>query len=138
MLSISALKAIKLLENYEKGFFIMIEASQIDWGGHDNDSQYIVDEMVDFDNVIGKVLDFAQQNGETLVVITADHECGGYALLDGNYATGEVTGAFCTDHHSGVMVPVFAYGPGAEEFNGIIDNTDIFTKFMSLFGFGDE
>jgi len=137
MLAISSLKAIELLDNYKKGFFIMIEASQIDWGGHDNDSQYIVDEMVDFDNVIGKVLDFAKKDGETLVVITADHECGGYAIVGGDYEKGEVTGAFCTNGHSGVMVPVFAYGPGAEEFNGIFDNTDIFEKFMDLFGFSD-
>ena len=138
MLEIASLKAIELLDVFDKGFFMMIEGSQIDWGGHDNDSQYIVDEAVDFDNVVGKVLDFAEQDGETLVVITADHECGGYALLGGDYEKATVEGAFCTDHHSGVMVPIFAFGPGAEKFSGIIENTDFFDNFMELFGFNEE
>ncbi len=138
MLEIASMKAIQLLDVFEKGFFMMIEGSQIDWGGHENDSQYIVDEAVDFDNVVGKVLDFAEQDGETLVVITADHECGGYALLGGDYEKGTVEGAFCTKHHSGVMVPVFAFGPGAEKFSGIIENTTFFDNFMELFGFNDE
>ncbi|MCF8373666.1 MAG: alkaline phosphatase [Bacteroidales bacterium] len=135
MLEVSSLKAIELLDKNEKGFFLMIEGSQIDWGGHDKDSEYLVSEAVDFDNVIGKVLDFAEKDGETLVVITADHECGGYALMGGNMETGEVSGAFTSGDHTAVMVPIFAFGPGAENFSGIIKNTDFFDKFIELFGF---
>ncbi len=137
-LSDAALKAIEILNNNDvknKGFFLMVEGSQIDWGGHANDSDYIVKEMVDFDNCIGKVLDFAEKDGETLVIITADHETGGYALVGGNLEKGEVVGKFSTDYHTGVMVPVFAFGAGAEHFAGIYHNIEIYKKMMSLFRF---
>ena len=64
----------------DKGFFLVIEGSQIDWGGHANDTQYIIDELLDFNQSIGQVLDFAEKSGETLVLITADHETGGLSL----------------------------------------------------------
>lgn len=135
MLEVSSLKAINLLKKNKKGFFLMIEGSQIDWGGHDKDSEYLVAEAVDFDNVIGKVLDFAEKDGETLVVITADHECGGYVLVEGDIESGKVKGAFATGDHTATMVPVFAFGPGAQNFTGIIKNTDFFDRFVALFGF---
>lgn len=135
MLTISSLTAIKLLSQNEKGFFLVIEGAQIDWAGHANDSDYLIQEMVDFDNTVGAVIDFAKQDGETLVVITGDHECGGYAIINGSIETGTVVGSFTTSGHTAVMVPVFAYGPSAEEFIGIYDNTVIFNKFMKLYGF---
>ena len=124
----STAKAIELLSQNKKGFFVMIEGSQIDWGGHANDVNYAITEMVDFDKSIGYALDFAKKNGETLVVITADHETGGMALLGGNMQTGEVNASFSTKGHTGQMIPVFAYGPGSEKFAGIFNNYDIFTK----------
>ena len=135
MLMASSEKAVELLNKNNKGFFLMIEGSQIDWGGHDMSSEYVLTEAVDFDNVVGKILDFAERDGETLVIITADHECGGYALMGGNREEGTVDGQFVAGHHSATMVPVFAFGPGAEQFTGIIDNTDIFKKMVTLFGF---
>ena len=77
-------------------------------------------------------LDFAEKDGETLVIITADHETGGMAITGGNPETGMVKGAFPTGGHTGVMVPVFSYGPGAEEFIGIMDNTEIHSKMKKL------
>lgn len=127
--------ALAILSQNKKGFFAMIEGSQIDWGGHANDTQYIINEMVDFDNAIGKVLDFAKKDGNTLVIITADHETGGFSLINGNMKTGEVTGKFTTGDHTGVMIPVFAYGPGAEKFIGIYENTAIYHKMMEAIGF---
>ncbi|MBL4657734.1 MAG: alkaline phosphatase, partial [Flavobacteriales bacterium] len=114
VLAEATLKAIELLSKNEKGFFLMSEGSQIDWGGHANDSEYIISEMQDFDYMVGKVLDFAKENGETLVVITADHETGGYGIVGGNLEAGEIETKFLTDYHTGTMVPVFAFGPGAE------------------------
>jgi alkaline phosphatase len=134
----ASLKAIELLLAHEKGFFLLVEGSQIDWGGHDNDSEYLVSESVDFDNVVGKVLDFAEENGETLVIITADHETGGYSINGGDIASGEVVGAFTTDEHSSTMVPLFAFGPGAENFTGIIDNTEIYYKMMNLLSLKED
>ncbi|MGD1841459.1 MAG: alkaline phosphatase [Thermonemataceae bacterium] len=131
MLAKSTQKALEILNQNEDGFFLMIEGSQIDWGGHANESDYIVTEMVDFDNVINQVLDFVDQNGETLLVITADHETGGYGLNGGDLEKGEVEGAFTTKKHTGVMVPVFAYGIGAENFIGIYHNHTLFNKMLA-------
>ena len=114
----------------DEGFFLMVEGSQIDWGGHANNSDYIVTEMIDFDKAVGKVLDFAKEDGNTLVIVTADHETGGYALrsVDNNYEL--IEGSFTTGGHTGVMVPVFAYGPGADQFQGVYDNHMIYHKMM--------
>ncbi len=120
--------AIKYFTTNDAPFFLMIESSQIDWGGHDHDIDYITSELIDFDNVVGKALDFAEKDGETLVIITSDHETGGLSVNNGNYETGEVEAKFTTGSHTGIMVPVFTYGPGAERFSGMYDNIDIFTK----------
>jgi alkaline phosphatase len=127
--------ALNILQQNKKGFFMMIEGSQIDWGGHANDAQYVINEMTDFDKAIGAVLDFAEKDGNTLVVITADHETGGMALVNGNMTTGNVEAKFITTGHTGVMVPVFSFGPGAEKFSGIYDNNTIFDKMMTAFQF---
>lgn len=134
-LPLSTQTALNILNQNKKGFFIMIEGSQIDWGGHANNTIYIVNEMLDFDQTIGKALEFAANDGETLIIVTADHETGGFALTGGDMKTGMVKGAFPTGDHTAVMVPVFAYGPGAEKFTGIMDNTDIAKKIISLLGF---
>ncbi len=120
-------------------FFIMIEGSQVDWGGHANDADYLISELIDFDDAIGKALDFAEKNGNTLVIVTADHETGGFTLSstlkkteDGeSYSDyNEITGTFSTDGHSATLIPVFAYGPGAEAFSGVYENTEIFYKIL--------
>lgn len=127
--------ALQILTRNENGFFIMIEGSQIDWGGHANDAAYVVDETVDFDNAVGKALKFAEKNGETLVIVTADHETGGFGITGGSVVAGEVQGGFLSKDHTATMVPVFAYGPGSEIFTGVQDNTDIFKKCVKLLGF---
>ena len=113
----------------DKGFFLMIEASQIDWGGHANNSDYIISEMIEFDNVIGKVLDWAAADGETLVIVTADHETGGYAINPGSTME-KIVPAFTTGSHTAALIPVFAFGPGAEYFGGIYENNEIFHKIL--------
>ena len=64
--------------------------------------------------------------------MTADHETGGLTLVNGNKEEGRVTCCFSTKDHSGAMVPVYAFGPGSEQFSGIMENTDIFYKIKSL------
>lgn len=113
-------------------FFIMEEGAQIDLGGHNNSVPYLTSEMLDFDKAIGEALQFADTNGETLVIVTADHETGGLSLLDGNIEKGYVDGAFSTGDHSGIMVPVFAYGPHSMDFRGVYENTAIFEKIMRV------
>jgi len=123
-------KAIEFLSRDKDGFFLMIEGSQIDWAGHANDSEQILKEMADFDEAIGVALEFAQKDGNTLVIVTADHETGGYAIVGGSVEEKKVEGKFVTKNHTGIMVPVFAFGPGAEAFAGFGDNTLIGKKIF--------
>jgi len=132
MLAVATETALNILDNNKKGFFLMIEGSQIDWGGHAGSTIYVTEDMLDFDQVIGKALEFAAKDKETLIIITADHETGGMAITGGNMEKGVVNAAFPTGDHTAVMVPVFSYGPGAEEFMGIMENTDIHAKMKKL------
>ncbi|MFA5441448.1 MAG: alkaline phosphatase [Bacteroidales bacterium] len=121
-------KALDLLDkkNNPEGFFLMIEEARIDGHGHNNDVQGLIDEMEIMDRVMQVVLDYADAHPETLVVITADHETGGVNIgYDGRPY-------FSTAGHSGSVVPVFAYGPGAEQFAGLMDNTDIPARILNL------
>ena len=136
MLPESSGKAIEILSKNKKGFFLMIEGSQIDWAGHANYADTLIDETLDFDKAVGVALDFAKADGHTLVVITADHETGGVTIIDGDIQSHKVKLNFSTKGHTAVMVPVYAFGPGADKFIGIYDNTDIFQKILYSFGFG--
>jgi len=138
MLPKATSKAIQILKKSPEGFFLMVEGSQIDWGGHNNDIDYITNEVIDFDNAVKKAIDFAAADEETLVIVTADHECGGLGLNNRDFETGNIDAGFTTVGHTGVMVPVFAYGPRSEKFIGIYDNTDLFKKLMSAYGFNNE
>jgi alkaline phosphatase len=126
-------KTQQTLSKNPKGFFMMTEGAQIDYGGHVNKVPYVVTEMLDFDQLIGEALRFADSNGETLVIVTADHETGGLTLLDGDLKKGYVDGHFSTNDHTAVMVPVFAYGPHALDFRGVYENTEIFNKILAIF-----
>ncbi|MDH5602632.1 MAG: alkaline phosphatase [Cyclobacteriaceae bacterium] len=139
----ATLAAINHLSKNEEGFFLMVEGSQIDWGGHANNEEYLVGEVLDFDKAIGIALDFAEKDGNTLVVVTADHETGGYTLGSTSKETSpgnttndynQITGAFSTTGHSAALIPVFSYGPGSESFQGIYENNLIFHKMMEARG----
>lgn len=127
-------KAIKHLSRKDDGFVLMIEGSQIDYGGHDTTLSVVINEVVEFDKVIGMVLDYAIEDGETLVIVTADHETGGLTLPGGNIKDGTMQAIFTTTNHTGVMVPIFAYGPGADKFMGIMENQDIYPKILQIMG----
>ena len=119
-----AMKAIELLDN-RKGFFLMIEGSSIDDWCHKKKVGYMAEELFDFDRTIGKVLEWAEKDGHTLVIVTADHATGGLTLLDGSLPDRSVKVNFSTKGHNGILVPVYAYGPGAERFVGIHENAEI-------------
>ena len=126
------LSASFLAKRSEKGFFLMIEGSQIDWACHAKNAPAAVREMLDFDEAIGEALKFAEADGHTLVIVTADHETGGMALEQGR-GRDSLDMEFNSAQHTASLVPVFAYGPGAERFGGVYDNTDIFKKMRELF-----
>lgn len=127
--------ALDYLSQDPKGFFLMVEGSQIDWGGHANDANYIIEEMKDFDRVIGEALDFAEKDGNTLVVVTADHETGGFALSSAKVRKRDdyrgLAPTFSTGGHTAALIPVFAFGPGADRFKGIYQNNEIFAKMLA-------
>lgn len=127
--------ALQTLSKHEKGFFMMVEGSQIDFACHESDSATMVAEMLDFDKTLRVALDFAQKDGNTLVVVTADHETGGLTMIDPQGRYSSPCFSFSTHSHTCLPVAVFAFGPGAERFTGWMDNTEIVGKIMNACGF---
>lgn len=125
-------KSLEVTLKTKQPFFMMFEGAQVDWGGHDNDLAYLTTELLDLDQLVGEAVKFADQNKETLVIVTADHETGGLTLTGGSIPTGEVASRFTTGGHTAVPVPVFAFGPGADQFKGVYNNTEIFHKMRQL------
>ncbi len=136
---------IQFLTKDGSNFFMMVEGSQVDWGGHANDGSYLVSELIDFDDAVGKALDFAEKDGNTLVIVTSDHETGGFTLAakkkkreDGSEYSdySEIGMTFSTGGHSATLIPVFAYGPGSEVFKGVYQNNEIFDKILKVTNWG--
>lgn len=128
-------KALEVLSrSNRKGFFLMIESAIIDGYGHNNDSEGMIVEMREFDETLRHLIGYVNQHPETLLVVTADHETGGTNVDYSAYKPGEgpVKLSFSTHGHSGTIVPIFAYGAGAEEFIGVMKNTDIPKKIEVL------
>jgi len=130
----AAVKATEFLNDFsDLGFFLMIEGSQIDWAAHANEGNNVLLEMQDFNNAIYEVLDFVNRDKETLLIITADHETGGLTI-NKKSKMGKLNLKFTSKDHTATMVPVFAYGAGAELFRGIYDNTEIYHKMKQALG----
>jgi len=125
-------KAIETLSKNKNGFVLMVEGSMIDWAGHEQNLDYIVSEMIDLDKAIGVALEYASAEDNTLVIVTADHETGGLTLTGGSIKEHKVEAKFSGGDHTAIMVPVFSYGPGAEKFSGIHENTFFLGEFLSL------
>ena len=126
--------ALKSLDDAEKGFFLMVEGSQIDFACHANDSTWMMDEMMDFDYAVKVALDYAKEKGNTLVVVTADHETGGLTLPDPKGKYTNVVFDYSSGSHTCLPVLVYAYGPGAEQFTGWMQNDELKAKIMNACG----
>ena len=124
-------KALELLDN-EEGFLLMVEGSCIDDWCHANKVGYAVEEILDFDRTVGAVLEWAAQDGETLVIVTADHSTGAMTLLGGKVDEQRVAVNFANTGHNGIAIPVYAWGPCAEKFVGIYENTELSRKIKEL------
>ena len=131
ILPASVAKALELLDN-RKGFFLMVEGSMIDDGGHDNKAGHTMEEIFDFDKTIGLVLEWAAKDGETLVIVTGDHATGGMTLLSGDIDDKRIRVNFSTTGHNGIALPVFAWGPHSEDFVGIYENTELSDRIRAL------
>ncbi len=132
----SVARALGELEKGDRPFFLMVEGSQIDVAAHWNDFDEVVAETMDFDRAVGVVLKWMESHPDTLLVVTADHQSGGFSLLDADAAKGRVRGCFTTFVHNGLAVPVYAAGAGADNFSGIYDNRDILPRLMEARGTG--
>lgn len=115
----------KMQSMSRKGFFLMVEGAKIDYAGHSDCLPASIIETLSFDLAVAEALKFADSNGETLVVVTADHETGGLTILDGDLATGHVLAVYNSDDHTPSALPVFAYGPGSQHFTGTYMNIEI-------------
>ena len=124
--------SLKASSNSCNGFFLMSEGSQIDWASHDNDAATMVVEFKDFDQTIAMAMDFVTSNKETLLLVTADHETGGLQIL--SQKDDMVKVQWGTGSHTSIPVGVYAYGPGAHEFTGLMDNTDIHHMILDAIG----
>jgi alkaline phosphatase len=145
MLQFAVKRSGQFINNGCKGFFIMGEGSQVDWAGHSNNLEYLKREMQDLDSAVEWAFNYAKQNTDTLVVVTADHETGGLLIEPANpadYNGNEVKFSFNTavgrGTHTGVPVPVYAYGPGAENFTGTLDNTDVYRALIEALELGEK
>ena len=135
MLGTFAKAAMERLSKDPDGFFMMVESTYPDKGGHGNDPNVSIMGTVHADWAVKAAVAFAQQRGDTLVVCTADHETGGLTAIaapDGS-RTPEIE--YGSVNHTGVPVPLSAFGPGAERFGGGIDNTDVAKTIGEFWGF---
>ena len=138
MLRFSLERAEAAIDNQCRGSFVMVEGSQVDWAGHANNIDYLERELKEFDEATRYALEYAKKNPDTLVVVTADHETGGLLIepIALSYYTGNnIKFSFNTaiggGSHTGVPVPVYAYGPGSLNFSGTLDNTDVYRAILS-------
>ena len=125
----ACIKTLTQLEkNAPKGFFLMIESAIIDGYGHNNDAEGMVEEMHEFDRTLKALVAYVKEHPNTLLVVTADHETGGTAVSYKSHPVNQPEGmqlSFSTKGHSGTVVPIFAYGAGAEKFAGVFKNKEI-------------
>jgi alkaline phosphatase len=124
-LAISAARAIELLREDPEGFVLLVECEITDELAHHNDIEGLMEGLRELDEAAAAILDAAEALANTLVIVTADHDTGTLAVTDGNYEEGLATVRWATGEHSSQWVPLFAFGPGAERFAGVLDNTEI-------------
>jgi len=127
-----AMDFLKDHSSRKKGFFLMVEGARIDKACHANQFESMVREMLDFDKAIAEAIKFADEDGNTLVIISADHETGGLAVAEGNPVRGEASGNYVYTWHSAIPVPLFAYGPHAQDFMGVQGNEEVSQKIINL------
>ena len=108
-----------------RGFFALIESELSDTAGHDTSVSEVVGAVREFDEAVALAVAWAEDRGDTLVLVTADHDTGGLGVTDGDYEDGIAGVRWVWDLHTGQWVPLFAFGPGSQLFNGVMDNTDI-------------
>lgn len=131
-LEMSVGKALSALSDNGSPFILVVESEETDEFGHDNNADRIVESMGELERAISRILEFAGERGDTLVLITADHDTGNMSVVRGRPDEGRAQIRWATDGHTGTWVPLFAFGPGAEAFNGVFDNTEIARRLADM------
>jgi alkaline phosphatase len=125
--------ALRILSSGQpRPFFLMVEGSQIDWACHQNNQPACVRQTLLFDMAVRAALEFAIRDQHTLVLVTADHETGALTVSGGSTKPGNLKAAWASQNHSAAQVPIYAYGPGAQAFTGVLDNTQIAMRIARL------
>lgn len=127
-------KAIAVVSRNPRGFFVMVEHSWPDKGGHGNNPGQVVTGVRELNDALKAALDFAKADGNTLIVVTADHETGGLAIQNPDDKNPGFKPQWTGGGHTGNMVAIYAFGPGSERFSGTHDNTEIPRIFADLWG----
>jgi alkaline phosphatase len=133
----SAAVALDLLADNPAGFLLLLENEETDEGAHDNDLDRVINGVQELDAMVAEVLDFASRRGDTLVLITADHDTAAPAIVEGKFDRPRASIRFLWDEHTPSWVPLFAFGPGADRFAGVYDNTEIRHRLAELLGFDE-
>lgn len=136
-------KALEILTNNvekqgKEGFILMVEGSQIDGEGHGNNIEGVLAETRDFAKAMEVAMDYADAHPGTLVVVTGDHETGGLSIpsnkTDFTLPESGISYGFSTTGHTGIMLPVYLYGTGADRINGIMENTELSQALQRMLG----
>jgi len=135
-LAVSVLRAVELLRENPAGFVLLVECEIIDEFGHHNDIDMVMEGMRELDDAVKVALEATQSSGDTLIVVTADHDTGTPSIVDGDYEEGRAIVRWATGDHSSQWLPLFAFGPGAELFSGVLDNTEVGVLAAQALGLG--
>lgn len=124
--------ALAMMQKNTNGFFLMIEGGTIDIAAHGNDITRQVRETLEFDNCIAKGLLWASNRTDTLILVTADHECGGLTVLANNGASNTPTVSWSTTSHTATPVVALASGQRASDVSNVTDNTLFFPMILDV------
>lgn len=131
----STRRALELLGDRAGGFLLVVENEETDEAAHDNDVDATVAALAELDEALRVILEYAAARSDTLVVVTADHDTAGLAITHGDFDEGAAKLDWLDDGHLNTWVPLFAFGPGAARFAGVLDNTEIGLRIAELLGF---
>lgn len=135
--------ALAILEKNPQGFFLLIEGSQIDGGNHSHNFEYVVNDLLAFDETVRVVLKWIEEKPSrkknTLLIITSDHETGGFAITGPSNALSkkgdlnDLEVGWISRKHTGGDTIIWSQGPGSQKLGKSLDNTDIFKVMINSF-----
>lgn len=121
----SARFALDRLSHAAGGFMLVVESEDTDEAAHGTDLAELTAAVAELNDALAAVLEFARERGDTLVVVTADHDTASPAVIGGRFVDRTAEVRWLTSGHTGGWVPLFAFGPGSDRFRGVLDNTEI-------------